>query len=88
MTNLSFVLAAELDRELQGIDLLTLSLIEHMRELGIDSPDAFDQRMRPLQVHQDLALRIAGLPHIAALSLHDRNGALINFSRSWPAPKS
>ena len=86
MTNLAFVLAAELDRELQGIDLLSLSLIEHLRDLGIDSADAFDQQVRPLEVHQDLARRIAGLPHIAALSLHDRHGALVNFSRSWPAP--
>jgi diguanylate cyclase (GGDEF)-like protein len=87
MTNLSVVLAAELDRELQGIDLLTLSLIEHMRQGGIDSPDAFDEKMKSIEVHQDLARRILGLPHIAALSLHDRNGTLINFSRSWPAPQ-
>jgi diguanylate cyclase (GGDEF)-like protein len=87
LTRLSFVLATELDRELQGIDLLSLSLIEHMRQLGIESPDAFDRQMKPIEVHQDLAERIAGLPHIAALSLHDRNGTLINFSRSWPAPQ-
>jgi diguanylate cyclase (GGDEF)-like protein len=87
MTRMSFVLATELDRELQGIDLLAVSLIEHMRQLGIDSPDAFEQQMKPIEVHQDLARRIAGLPHIAALSLHDRNGTLINFSRSWPAPQ-
>ncbi len=37
-------------------------------------------------VHQDLSQRIAGLSYIAALSLHDANGKLINFSRSWPAP--
>jgi diguanylate cyclase (GGDEF)-like protein len=86
MTNLSFVLAAELDRELQGIDLLALSLIEHMRQLGIESPEEFERQTAPFAVHQDLARRIAGLPHIAALSLHDRNGTLINFSRSWPAP--
>jgi diguanylate cyclase (GGDEF)-like protein len=87
MTRVSFVLATELDRELQGIDLLALSLIEHMRQLGIASPDAFEQQMKPIEVHQDLARRIAGLPHVAALSLHDRNGTLINFSRFWPAPQ-
>ena len=42
--------------------------------------------MTSFAVHQDLAHRIAGLPHIAALSLHDADGNLINFSRSWPAP--
>ena len=57
-----------------------------MRQLGIQSPELFEQQMRSFEVHQDLGSRIAGLPHIAALSLQDRNGNLINFSRSWPAP--
>jgi diguanylate cyclase (GGDEF)-like protein len=57
-----------------------------MRQLGIQSPESFEQEMRSFEVHQDLSSRIAGLPHIAALSLQDRNGNLINFSRSWPAP--
>jgi hypothetical protein len=38
LTRLSFVLATELDRELHDIDLLALSLIEHMRQLGIAMP--------------------------------------------------
>ena len=86
LKNLSFILSEELDRRLEGLDLLQLGLIEHMRQLGIESPKSFKQQMTSFAVHQDLAHRIAGLPHIAALSLHDADGNLINFSRSWPAP--
>ncbi len=86
LTNLAFILSEEMSHEIQGIDLLQLSLIGHMRQLGIQSPESFEQEMRSFEVHQDLSSRIAGLPHIAALSLQDRNGNLINFSRSWPAP--
>ena len=86
LTNLAFILSEEMSHEIQGIDLLQLSLIGHMRQLGIQSPELFEQEMRSFEVHQDLSSRIAGLPHIAALSLQDRNGNLINFSRSWPAP--
>jgi PAS domain-containing protein len=86
LTNLAFILSEEMYHEIQGIDLLQLSLIGHMRQLGIQSPESFEQEMRSFEVHQDLSSRIAGLPHIAALSLQDRNGNLINFSRSWPAP--
>ena len=86
LTNLAFILSEEMSHEIQGIDLLQLSLIGHMRQLGIQSPESFEQEMRSFEVHQDLGSRIAGLPHIAALSLQDRNGNLINFSRSWPAP--
>jgi diguanylate cyclase (GGDEF)-like protein len=86
LKNLSFILSEELDRRLQGLDLLQVGLIEHMQQLGIDSPESFKRQMTSFAVHQDLAHRIAGLPHIAALSLHDTDGKLINFSRSWPAP--
>jgi diguanylate cyclase (GGDEF)-like protein len=86
LKNLSFILSEELDRRLQGLDLLQLGLIEHMQQLGIESPQSFRREMTSFAVHQDLAHRIVGLPHIAALSLHDTEGNLINFSRSWPAP--
>ena len=36
LKNLSFILSEELDRRLQGLDLLQLGLIEHMQQLGID----------------------------------------------------
>ena len=86
LKNLSLILSEELDRRLEGLDLLQLGLIEHMRQLGIASPESLKQQMTSFAVHQDLAKRIAGLPHVAALSLHDADGTLINFSRSWPAP--
>ncbi len=36
LNNLSLILSEELDRRLQGLDLLQLGLIEHMQQLGID----------------------------------------------------
>jgi diguanylate cyclase (GGDEF)-like protein len=86
LNNLAFLLSEELDRGLQGVDLLQLGLIDHLRGLSVSSPELFAQQMQSLVVHQDLAHRIEGLPHVAALSLHDTNGRLVNFSRSWPAP--
>jgi diguanylate cyclase (GGDEF)-like protein len=86
LKNLSFILSEELDRRLEGLDLLQFGLIEHMQQLGINSPESFRREMASFAVHQDLAHRIANLPQIAALSLHDADGNLINFSRSWPAP--
>ena len=71
LRNLALMLSEELDRGLQGMDLLQLSLIERMRERGIDTPEAFDQLMRSPEVHEDLARRISRLSEIAALSLHD-----------------
>jgi diguanylate cyclase (GGDEF)-like protein len=86
LKNLALTIADQVDSSLQGVDLLQLGLIGHMRELGITSPESFENEMKTFEVHQDLGRRIAGLSHIRALSLHDRNGQLINFSRAWPAP--
>ena len=87
LKNLALTIADQVDSALQGVDLLQLGLIGHMRELGITSTKSFEQQMKSFEVHQDLGGRIAGLSHIGALSLHDRNGTLVNFSRSWPAPQ-
>ncbi len=84
--NLAIVVAEELDWSVQGIDLLQLELIDHMRLIGVDSPESFDRLLSSLEAHHDLARRIAELPHIATLSLHDASGRLVNFSRSWPTP--
>jgi hypothetical protein len=87
LTNLSYILAEEMDRRLEVLDLLHRGLIEHMRQIGVASPEAFQHQMGSIEVHHDLSQRIAGLPQIAALSLHDRTGSLINFSRFWPPPQ-
>jgi diguanylate cyclase (GGDEF)-like protein len=84
--NLALVLAEQVDRELQGIDLLQLGLIDHMRQQGIASADAFSREMSSFAIQQDLAHRIEGLSYVGALSLHDAEGRLINFSRFWPPP--
>jgi diguanylate cyclase (GGDEF)-like protein/PAS domain S-box-containing protein len=87
MKNLALILAEETDRSFQAAELVQLGLIEHLRELGIDSPAKFEQEMASLDVHRDLKGRIAGVSHIAALALIDRQGNLVNFTRSWPPPK-
>jgi diguanylate cyclase (GGDEF)-like protein/PAS domain S-box-containing protein len=86
LRNDALMLAEAEDRLLQSVDVVQLSLIEHMREVGIDSPESFEQSMASHEVHQNLKDRIAGLSYIAALSLSDRHGGLLNHSRAWPPP--
>ena len=86
MRNDALMLAEQEDRLLQAVDVVQIGLIEHMREIGIDSPEKFEQLMASQAVHQNLRDRIAGAPYMSALSLSDRHGTLLNFSRSWPPP--
>jgi diguanylate cyclase (GGDEF)-like protein len=87
LRNLSLVLAEDTDRGLQAVELVQLGLIEHLRQLGIDSPEKLEAEAGSLAVHQDLKERIAGVSHIAALALVDRYGRRLNITRSWPLPQ-
>jgi hypothetical protein len=60
---------------------MQLSLIDHMRHIGIDSAEQFEQRMASWEVQPKLRDRIAGLSYIAALSLSDRHGGLQFLAR-------
>src|ERR1700722_9450705 len=86
--DLALILVEETDRSFQAAALVQAGLIENIRQQGIDSADDFERDLGSLAVHRNLQDRIAGLPHIAALSLVDRHGVLLNFSRSWPSPRT
>jgi diguanylate cyclase (GGDEF)-like protein/PAS domain S-box-containing protein len=82
----ALMLAEDQDRLLQAVDSVQLRLIEHMRQIGIDSPEQFEQLMASRDVQQNLRDRIAGMSYISTLSLSDRHGDLLNFSLAWPPP--
>ncbi len=86
MRNVALMLSEQGDRLLQSVDLVQLALLEHMRQIGIDSPQKFEQMMGSEAAHHDLHDRIAGLTYIGSLSLHNLRGDLLNFSRTWPPP--
>jgi diguanylate cyclase (GGDEF)-like protein len=86
MRNDAVMLAEEEDRLLLSIDVVQVGLIEHMRGIGVDSPERFAQLMSTRTTHDNLRDRIAGLPYIAAVALFDEHGVRVNNSRSWPPP--
>ena len=86
MRNVSLMLSEQDDRLLQSADLVQLSLLDHMRQIGIDSPQKFERMMASEAAHRDLRDRIAALSYIGSLSLHNLRGDLLNFSRTWPPP--
>jgi diguanylate cyclase (GGDEF)-like protein len=86
LQNLSLVLAEETDRAFQSMELVQVGLIDHFREMGIDTPEKFDRALASVEVRQDLQRRIASLPQISAIALVGNNGYLVNRSTSWPPP--
>ena len=87
LKNLSLTLAEETDRGLQAAEAIQTGLIDHMRQLRIDSPDSLATLASSSNFHQTLQDRIANLPLIDAMALLDAHGRMVSTSRSFPAPQ-
>jgi diguanylate cyclase (GGDEF)-like protein/PAS domain S-box-containing protein len=86
LESLALVLAEQIDRSFQSIELIQTSEIERMQSLGIASAEDFERQMSGYDTHRRLNDRVSALPFIDAIVLTDSQGKLINFSRSWPIP--
>jgi diguanylate cyclase (GGDEF)-like protein/PAS domain S-box-containing protein len=87
LNNTALILAEQLDRSLQAIDLVQTSIIGKIQSLGIASSEDYARRMSGQDVHLMLKASTSGLLQAYAISLIDADGRLINFSRSWPVPE-
>jgi len=86
LESLTLVLAEQIDRSFQSIELIQTSEIERMRNLGIASAKDFERQVSGYDTHQRLKDRVSALPYIDAIVLTDAEGKLVNFSRAWPIP--
>ena len=87
LKNTALILAEQIDRTFQGIDLVQSSVLEKIKSLGIASSEDYTRRMSGEDVHQMLKASTSGLVQIYAISLINADGRLINFSRFWPGPE-
>jgi diguanylate cyclase (GGDEF)-like protein/PAS domain S-box-containing protein len=86
LDGLTLVLAEQIDRSFQSIELIQAAVVERMRTLGIATAEDYAQRMSDYETYSRLKVAINGLPYINAIVLTDVRGKLINFSRAWPIP--
>jgi diguanylate cyclase (GGDEF)-like protein len=86
LKSLTFVLAEQIDRSFQSMELLQNVVIERMQSLGIASAEDYERQMSGRDTYQHLKDQISGLPYVDALVLLDPEGKRINVSRAWPTP--
>ncbi|WP_245442568.1 bifunctional diguanylate cyclase/phosphodiesterase [Methylobacterium terrae] len=86
LVGLSTVLADQADRALQAIELVQDTVIGEFRSAGIAREADYAALAGRPALHEALKTRIAALPQLNAVTVIDRNGALLNFSRYWPIP--
>jgi diguanylate cyclase (GGDEF)-like protein len=87
LKNTALILAEQIDRTFQGIDLVQSSVLEKIQSQGIVSSEDYTRRMSGEDVHLMLKASTSGLVQIYAISLINADGRLLNFSRSWPGPQ-
>jgi len=87
LKNTALILAEQIDRTFQGIDLVQSSVLEKIQSQGIASSEDYTRRMSGEDVHLMLKASTSGLVQIYAISLINADGRLLNFSRSWPGPQ-
>ena len=86
LKNTALILAEQIDRSFQAIDLVQTSVLEKIAALGIISSAEYEHQLSSQDVHLMLNNKIDGLPYVAGLNLIDAHGKLINISRLWPTP--
>src|SRR5580704_9481422 len=87
LKNTALILAEQIDRTFQGIDLVQSSVLEKIQSQGIASSEDYTRRMSGEDVHLMLKTSTSGLVQIYAISLINADGRLLNFSRFWPGPE-
>jgi diguanylate cyclase (GGDEF)-like protein/PAS domain S-box-containing protein len=87
LKNTALILAEEVDRTFQAVDLIQSSVIAKIQSLGISSEADYARLMSTEDVHGMLQASTSGVVQAYAISLINSNGHIINFSRSWPPPE-
>jgi diguanylate cyclase (GGDEF)-like protein len=86
LKNTALIMAEQIDRTFQAIDLVQSSVIEKIQSLGVSSSEDYARQMSGQDVHLMLKASTSGLVQAYAISLVNADGHLLNFSRFWPAP--
>jgi diguanylate cyclase (GGDEF)-like protein len=84
LNNSALLLSRHFDQQLSDLQHIHEDVIAHMRAEGIDTADAFEQRMSTLSAHEMLRTKLAVMPHVGALNLWSARGFLVNSSQMWP----
>jgi diguanylate cyclase (GGDEF)-like protein/PAS domain S-box-containing protein len=87
LQNLATLLAEQIDRSFQSIELVQTGVIERIRSFDVNSPAVLAQAMSGRDTYQRFRDRIEAMPYIDAIVLTTPDGGLVNFSHRWPVPR-
>src|ERR1700753_3192278 len=86
LANTAQVLSRHFDQQLIVLQRIHSEVQNFAREKGIDTPEAFEQRMSTHDVHDMLRAKLQAFPHVGALNLFAADGKVVNSSQIGPLP--
>ncbi len=84
--NLSFALAEETNRSMQGVDGVLRDVQDRIASLGVTTPAEFSQTLRTREVRQFLRNRADRMTQTDDVLLIGADGVRVNNSFDWPSP--
>ena len=84
--NIATVLAEQTSHSLLAVDLVLTEIQDHLRLIGIASPDDFRAGLKNRETFGFLRDRLSRL-QADVVTLADDHGDVVNLSREWPTPK-
>jgi diguanylate cyclase (GGDEF)-like protein len=84
--NIAEVLANQLSRSLQGIDIALLEIKQSAEDGDIASPQNFEAAFNSSEFHDALVKTRDGLPQVFHLAVADKNGRVVATTVAWPTP--
>lgn len=86
LIGLTNVMADQAERAFQAIELVQDAVLEEIGNADVASDESLAAFAGRHAMHQNLRARTAALPQVNAVTILDRNGKLLNFTRFWPIP--
>ncbi len=86
LANTAQVLSRHFDQQLTVLQRIHGEVQNYAREQGIDTPEAFRQRMSTRDVHELLRSKLQAFPHVGALNLFATDGKVVNSTQEGPLP--
>jgi hypothetical protein len=80
------VLSRHFDQQLTVLQRIHDEVQNYARDEGIDTREAFEQRMSTRSVHEMLRAKLQAFPHVGALNLFDADGKVVNSTQDRPLP--
>jgi len=87
LSNLSLVLADQTSQSISSADITLNSIVERINSMQIRNDAELYSKTHTKELHTVMRDKISGLSQVDAASIVGANGDIINFTRSFPAPK-